>query len=72
MAKEHVGEWPLTGRLPAWFEAWTPKRIICAFDADGAGDEAADRLAEIDPRVRRLRLEGGNDWNDILAAQHSK
>ena len=61
-----------TGRLPAWLEAWTPKRIICAFDADDAGDEAADRLAENDPRVRRLRPEGGKDWNDILAAQHSK
>ena len=62
----------VTGRLPAWFEAWTPKRIICAFDADDVGDEAADRLAENDPRVRRLRPEGGKDWNDILAAQHSK
>ena len=61
-----------TGRLPAWLEAWTPKRIICAFDADDAGDGAADRLAENDPRVRRLRPEGGKDWNDILAAQHSK
>lgn len=58
------------GRLPAWIEHWTPQSIICAFDADGAGDEAADRLAERDPRVTRLRPTGGKDWNEILAARH--
>lgn len=57
------------GRLPAWIEAWTLGCIICAFDADGAGDEAADRLAAQDPRVSRLRPEGGKDWNEILSAQ---
>lgn len=58
-----------TGRLPAWIGQWTPQRIICAFDADAAGDEAAERLAAQDPRVTRLRPEGGKDWNEILAAR---
>lgn len=59
-------------RLPAWLEAWTPQRVICAFDADDAGDEAADRLAARDPRVRRLRPDGGKDWNEILAARRAE
>ncbi|MDE0255558.1 MAG: toprim domain-containing protein [Rhodospirillaceae bacterium] len=59
-------------RLPAWLEAWTPQRVIRAFDADDAGDEAADRLAARDRRVGRLRPEGEKDWNEILAARHAQ
>ena len=61
-----------TSQLPAWLEAWTPQRIICAFDADDAGDQAADRLAATDPRIRRLRAKGEKDWNEILAARHAE
>ena len=57
------------GRLPAWAEAWTPQSVICGFDADEAGDEAAARLAARDPRAVRLRPEGGKDWNEILKAR---
>lgn len=56
-------------RLPAWAEAWKPARIICGFDADAAGDEAAGRLAARDRRVSRIRPAGGKDWNAILVAR---
>ncbi len=56
-------------RLPAWAEAWKPARIICGFDADAAGDEAAGRLAASDRRVSRIRPAGGKDWNAILVAR---
>lgn len=56
--------------VPTWAEAWTPRHVICAFDADDAGDEAADKLAARDPRARRLRPEGGKDWNASLVARH--
>ena len=52
--------------VPPWIEHWKPKRIICAYDADSAGDSAADRLALNDPRVIRLRPRGAKDWNEIL------
>ena len=52
--------------VPPWIEDWKPKRIICAYDADSAGDSAADRLAVNDPRVIRLRPHGAKDWNEIL------
>ena len=58
-----------TSQLPAWLQAWTPKRIICAFDADDAGDEVADRLAAKHQHIRHHRPEGGKDWNEILAAR---
>ena len=52
--------------VPPWIEDWKPRRIICAFDADSAGDGAADRLAVDDPRVIRMRPCGAKDWNEIL------
>ena len=52
--------------VPAWIEDWEPKRIVCAYDADTAGDSAADRLAVNDPRVIRLRPRAAKDWNEIL------
>ena len=56
----------IASSIPAWIEGWKPKRIICAYDADTAGDSAADRLAVNDPRVIRLRPGGAKDWNEIL------
>ena len=51
---------------PPWIEDWKPQRIVCAYDADSAGDRAADRLAVNDPRVTRLRPCGAKDWNEML------
>ena len=59
-------------KLPAWAEAWKPQRIVCAFDADDAGDEAAEALAARDPRTQRLRPKGGKDWNAVLVARHPR
>ena len=52
--------------VPPWIEDWEPKRIVCAYDADRAGDTAAHRLAVNDPRLLRLRPHGAKDWNEIL------
>jgi len=56
----------IAASVPPWIEAWEPKRIICAYDADSAGDRAAHRLAVNDPRVIRLRPGTAKDWNEIL------
>ena len=56
----------IASTVPPWIEDWKPKRIVCAYDADSAGDAAADRLAINDPRVIRLRPRGAKDWNEIL------
>ena len=56
--------------LPPWIEDWKPGRIVCAYDADSAGDEAAERLALSHPRVVRLRPSGScKDWNELLRRQ---
>ena len=52
--------------VPEWVETWNPKRIVAAFDADPVGDRAAEILAAGDPRVSRLRPQGGKDWNEVL------
>ena len=52
--------------VPPWIEEWKPQAIICAYDADSAGDHAAQRLQVSDPRVTRLRPLGAKDWNEIL------
>ena len=56
----------IASSVPTWIKDWKPKRLICAYDADGAGDAAADRLAVNDPRVIRLRPCSAKDWNEIL------
>ena len=53
--------------IPPWLGAWKPKRIYCGYDADPAGDQAADTLARSNPRVIRIRPPfDGADWNDII------
>jgi hypothetical protein len=55
--------------------AWLPKvcafrRVLLAFDADEAGDQAASELAatltSYGARAERLRPEGAKDWNELL------
>ena len=53
--------------VPQWLEAFDLTRIGCGFDADDAGDQAADALAHRDIRAWRLRPEGGaQGWNDRI------
>jgi hypothetical protein len=46
------------------------RRVLVAFDADEAGDQAASELAatltSYGARAERLRPEGGKDWNELL------
>jgi DNA primase len=58
---------------PEWLAHYFAFRTVgVAFDADKAGDEAADKLtaelAKMGARAIRLRPSGGKDWNDVLAA----
>ena len=56
----------IASAVPPWIEEWKPHRIICAYDADSAGDHAAQRLQISDLRVTRQRPRGAKDWNEIL------
>ena len=51
--------------IPPWIEVWKPEPIVCAYDADSAGDNAARRLHLNDPRVTRQRPRGARDWNEM-------
>lgn len=56
--------------VPRWLDGWRLRRILCGYDADRAGDAAADRLARSDPRVVRCRPAlDGKDWNDMLVRE---
>ncbi len=52
--------------LPPWLQAFRAPRILCAYDADRAGDQAADSLRRHTPHCSRLRPVGAKDWNDLL------
>ena len=56
----------VTVKLPGWIRCLNPQRILCAWDADTIGDEAARRLQNSQANVERLRPDGAKDWNDIL------
>ena len=58
-----------TPNLPKWIETWKPARILCAFDADTAGDQNAKALAKRDPSIRRCRPQAAKDWNEIIRKQ---
>ena len=53
-------------RLPAWLHRFRHLPLLCAYDADPAGDQAASALLRQHPRLRRLRPQGAKDWNDLL------
>ena len=57
----------IASSIPPWIEAWKPEHIVCAYDADCAGDNAAHRLQLNDTRVTRQRPKGVKDWNEMLA-----
>jgi len=52
--------------LPAWLHAFQPPLILCAYDADPPGDQAAAALQRQLPTCRRLRPAGAKDWNELL------
>jgi DNA primase len=43
--------------------------VLVAFDADGAGEKMAWRVAEALPGLRRMVPAIGKDWNDRLLAE---
>lgn len=62
-----------TNQCPKWIEAWNPRSILCAFDADHPGDQAAKRLQQnSQPRTRRLKPQGARDWCEILKARSDR
>ncbi len=53
-------------RTPEWIRSLGLRTVLCGYDADPAGDRAARCLETQDPKVRRMRPDGGKDWNEIL------
>ena len=51
--------------LPCWLQAFHVPHILCAYDADPAGDQAA-ALRSHTPHCRRLQPAVGKDWNDLF------
>ena len=56
----------VTGRMPEWTGGLRLGTVLCGYDADEAGDQAARTLGARSPSVRRMRPDGGRDWNEIL------
>jgi hypothetical protein len=42
-------------------------RACCGFDADAAGNDAADRMTTLYPRIKRLSPPA-HDWSDALSS----
>ena len=53
-------------RLPRWLHGFPHSRILCGYDADPAGEQAARDLLRRHPGLSRLRPQHANDWNDRL------
>lgn len=56
----------VTGRMPEWTDRFRLGTVLCGYDTDDAGDCAAGILEARNPSVRRMRPDGGKDWNEIL------
>ena len=52
--------------LPRWLDRFPGSRLLCGYDADPAGDQAARALLRQHPALRRLRPLRAKDWNDLL------
>lgn len=55
----------LATSLPPWMRAFQPDRILCAYDADPPGDQAAALQRQL-PNCQRLRPVAAKDWNQLL------
>jgi len=74
MKRKLLGEAPtlvastagLATTAPAWIDG--SHALVCAYDADRAGDNAARKLLQSRPDMQRLRPVSGKDWNDVLKA----
>ena len=53
-------------RLPRWLLAFQSLPLLCGYDNDPAGEQAARTLRRQHPRLQRLRPRGAKDWNDLL------
>ena len=54
-------------RLPRWLApACRDAPLLCGYDADPAGDQAARALLRSRPAMLRLRPHRAKDWNDLL------
>ena len=56
----------VAARMPEWITGLGLRTVLCGHDADPVGDRAARCLETQDPKVRRMRPDGGEDWNEIL------
>ena len=53
-------------RRPRWLDAFPDSRLLCGYDADPPGDQAALALSRLHPQLRRLRPVRAKDWHDLL------
>ena len=53
-------------RLPRWLDAFPDSSLLCGYDADPVGDQAALALLRLHPGLRRRRPFHAKDWNDLL------
>lgn len=59
-------------RLPRWLSIGPRAELLCGYDADAAGDRAAQALSRSHPQLRRLRPPDAKDWNDLLRLRTSR
>ena len=56
-------------RLPRWLGPFPDSGLLCGYDADQAGDQAACALQRLHPALRRLRPSRAKDWNELLRSR---
>ena len=49
-----------------WLQALPPLQLLCGYDADRSGDEAAQVICSQNPQASRLLPHSAKDWNDLL------
>jgi hypothetical protein len=54
---------------PTWLKSLLEQavQVSCGFDADPTGDQMADAMMALHPRIQRLQP-SAHDWNDVLKA----
>lgn len=55
---------------PAWLKSLINEgcTVFCGFDSDYTGDKLAEKMIQLHPPVKRLRL-AKHDWNDLLISK---